>query len=172
MCPHFFLFFFSSCAVPPPHYTTQGMGWPRSIALLLQLLDPWRLFFVALSLTIFSASCTANTGKGSCSTLFGQKPDGAVWYDDAQCIKITCKQGLPVTSSCVTPQLRGPNCKLVEVTGRFPACCPKLVCTSGIWPRQGDGSDQGFGEKRFVRDISARQGDGNDKGFAEKRFVE
>ncbi|KAK8767003.1 hypothetical protein V5799_006211 [Amblyomma americanum] len=56
------------------------------------------LCLVALAWALLAERATAYSVKKGCSTPEGTKAEGAVWYDDAKCIKMTCMQGFPVTS--------------------------------------------------------------------------
>uniref|UniRef100_A0A131YHK0 Single domain-containing protein n=1 Tax=Rhipicephalus appendiculatus TaxID=34631 RepID=A0A131YHK0_RHIAP len=93
----------------------------------------WLYLTVFASLLLIQRS-TAYSVKKSCTTPDGTKSEGEVWYDDARCIKMTCMQGFPVTSSCGKPQPRGKNCRPIPGKGRFPECCTKLLCQTGFSP--------------------------------------
>nr|XP_037276348.1 uncharacterized protein LOC119169346 [Rhipicephalus microplus] len=92
------------------------------------------LYLIVFASHLLIQQCTAYSVKKSCTTPEGTKSEGEVWYDDARCVKMTCMQGFPVTSSCGKPQPRGKNCRPIPGKGRFPECCTKLLCQTGFSP--------------------------------------
>ncbi|XP_065283069.1 uncharacterized protein [Dermacentor albipictus] len=110
------------------------MDLPRVLSMSPHKWDLRSLYLIAFASALLIQRSTAYSVKKSCKTPDGTKSEGQVWYDDARCIKMTCMQGFPVTSSCGKPQPRGKNCREIPGKGRFPECCTKLLCQTGLAP--------------------------------------
>ncbi|XP_037569182.1 uncharacterized protein LOC119449949 [Dermacentor silvarum] len=110
------------------------MDLPRVLSMSPHKWDLRWLYLIAFASALLIHRSTAYSVKKSCTTPDGTKSEGQVWYDDARCIKMTCMQGFPVTSSCGKPQPRGKNCRPIPGKGRFPECCTKLLCQTGLAP--------------------------------------
>lgn len=110
------------------------MDLPRVFTMSPHKRDLRWLYVIVFVSPLLMQRSTAYSVKNSCTTPSGTRREGEVWYDDARCIKMTCMQGFPVTSSCGKPQPRGKNCRPIPGKGRFPECCTKLLCQTGFSP--------------------------------------
>ncbi|XP_075545232.1 toxin-like protein 14 isoform X2 [Dermacentor variabilis] len=132
------------------------MDLPRVLSMSPHKWDLRSLYLIAFASALLIQRSTAYSVKKSCTTPDGTKSEGQVWYDDARCIKMTCMQGFPVTSSCGKPQPRGKNCREIPGKGRFPECCTKLLCQTDGRRRQ-TSDHTTFGRWLSARSASSRQ---------------